>query len=176
MSNEQQFSKKTSKLSFNNNYQSTLDEESEDHEDNNNNNNSNNSNIEPPIHRNSNLTSPQSFHHQHLQFSQSSTKMNETQVTPILKSSHRPSVRSISEFPNVIGANCNEYENDVCTSILTVLSWCLVILFFPLSLLCTFRIIQEYERGRFDSHQTFSFFIIIFYNFSRYFPSWALEK
>lgn len=60
---------------------------------------------------------------------------------------HRPSVRSISETPNVIGAQANQYHNDLCSIILTCLSWFLVVLFFPLSLSFLFRVIQEYERG-----------------------------
>lgn len=59
----------------------------------------------------------------------------------------RPSVRSISETPNVIGAQANQYHNDLCSIILTCLSWFLVVLFFPLSLAFLFRIVQEYERG-----------------------------
>lgn len=61
----------------------------------------------------------------------------------------RPSVRSISETPNVIGAQANQYHNDLCSVILTCLSWFIVVIFFPFSLTFLFRIVQEYERGIF---------------------------
>ncbi len=60
---------------------------------------------------------------------------------------HRPSVRSISEQPNVIGASRTHYSNDACTYILIGLTWFLIIIFFPFSLMFIFRVVQEYERG-----------------------------
>lgn len=60
---------------------------------------------------------------------------------------HRPSVRSISETPNVIGAVASHYNNDICSIILTGLSWFLVVVFFPISFAFLFRVVQEYERG-----------------------------
>ena len=59
------------------------------------------------------------------------------------------SVRSvITNCPAVIGINAeNEYRDDKCTIILAVISYILVILFFPISLLLTFRVVQEYERA-----------------------------
>lgn len=60
---------------------------------------------------------------------------------------HRPSVRSISETPNVIGAQTSQYQSDLCSFLLAGLSWFLVVLFFPLSIAFIFRVVQEYERG-----------------------------
>ncbi len=62
---------------------------------------------------------------------------------------HRPSVRSISEQPNVIGASRTHYTNDACSYVLIGLTWFLVILFFPFSFMFIFRVVQEYERGKF---------------------------
>jgi hypothetical protein len=59
----------------------------------------------------------------------------------------RPSVRSISETPNVIGAHINSYTNDFCSILLAALSWTLIVLFFPFSIVLIFRVVQEYERG-----------------------------
>lgn len=59
----------------------------------------------------------------------------------------RPSVRSISETPNVIGAQAIENQNDICTILLCALSWLLVIIFFPFSLAFIFRVVQEFERA-----------------------------
>jgi hypothetical protein len=62
---------------------------------------------------------------------------------------HRASVRSISEMPNVIGAFSQERNTrDVCTYLLTGLTWMLVVLFFPLSCVMIFRVVQEFERGK----------------------------
>jgi hypothetical protein len=70
---------------------------------------------------------------------------------------HRPSVRSISEMPNVIGAHIFEKrDRDICTYILTGLSWMLVFVFFPLSSVLIFRVIQEFERGKFIYLYTFN--------------------
>jgi len=60
---------------------------------------------------------------------------------------HRQSVRSISEAPNVIGAQAAELNDDFCNHFLTTLTWLFVILTLPFSLFFIFRIIQEYERG-----------------------------
>ena len=60
---------------------------------------------------------------------------------------HRPSVRSISELPNVIGAQKIENQNDICTYMLCALTWLTIILFFPFSAAFIFRIVQEYERA-----------------------------
>lgn len=60
---------------------------------------------------------------------------------------HRPSVRSISEMPNIIGVQPSENKHDICTYILCALSWICVIIFFPFSLPCIFRVVQEYERA-----------------------------
>lgn len=60
---------------------------------------------------------------------------------------HRPSVRSISETPNIIGASRVLYSNDMCTYVLIVLTWAVVVLFFPISFLFIFRVVQEYERA-----------------------------
>jgi hypothetical protein len=59
------------------------------------------------------------------------------------------SVRSVAnKCPPVIGINADiEYRNDICTIILAIISYLLVLLFFPISLLFTFRIVQEYERA-----------------------------
>lgn len=72
---------------------------------------------------------------------------------------HRPSVRSISETPNVIGASRIRYTNDACTYLLIGFTWLLVIFFFPLSFLFIFRVVQEYERGKFD----FSYYNCLFF-------------
>ena len=60
---------------------------------------------------------------------------------------HRPSVRSISKMPNIIGVQPSENKHDICTFLLCALSWICVIIFFPFSLPCIFRVIQEYERA-----------------------------
>lgn len=60
---------------------------------------------------------------------------------------HRPSVRSISEMPNIIGVQPSENKHDICTFLLCALSWLSVIIFFPFSLPCIFRVVQEYERA-----------------------------
>jgi hypothetical protein len=60
---------------------------------------------------------------------------------------HRQSVRSISEAPNVIGAQTVEINDDYCNNCLTLLTWLFVILTFPFSFFFIFRVIQEYERG-----------------------------
>ena len=60
---------------------------------------------------------------------------------------HRPSVRSISETPNVIGATRITYTNDACTYLLIGMAWAAVVVFFPVSFLFIFRVVQEYERA-----------------------------
>lgn len=62
------------------------------------------------------------------------------------KAMHRPSVRSISESPNIIGVYAGPYENDIFTYCLTGLTWIIIIMFFPLSLIFICRVVQEYER------------------------------
>lgn len=69
---------------------------------------------------------------------------------------HRLSVRSISEFPNIIGAQTSpKSENNWFTYLLAGLSWFLVVLFFPFSCVVIFRVIQEFERGRLDFSQLY---------------------
>jgi hypothetical protein len=68
------------------------------------------------------------------------------------KSSHmqqRQSVRSISDMPEIIGMHSISHttNKDICSIILIVLTWSLVVLFFPFSFVFIFRVIQEYERG-----------------------------
>lgn len=87
---------------------------------------------------------------QHSQFhfrnpSSSANMTNSNNVT-FRQMMHRPSVRSISETPNVIGAQAIDENYDICTYILTVLTWLSIILFFPLSIAFIFRVVQEYER------------------------------
>ena len=60
---------------------------------------------------------------------------------------HRPSVRSISETPNVIGATRITYTNDACTYLLIGMAWAAVVVLFPVSFLFIFRVVQEYERA-----------------------------
>ncbi|RNA42261.1 Stomatin [Brachionus plicatilis] len=60
---------------------------------------------------------------------------------------HRPSVRSISEMPNIIGVQPSENKHDICTYVLCALSWLSVIIFFPFSLPWIFRVVKEYERA-----------------------------
>lgn len=118
MSHEQGFFKKSSKLSFSNSHEDIIDN------------------------GNSTSTQPNTFYQQHEQ------QNNNGLTLPILKhAAHRPSVRSISDYPNVIGVNAGTYRNDRCTAILAFMSWIFLILFFPISLISTFRIIQEYERA-----------------------------
>ena len=62
-------------------------------------------------------------------------------------SMHRMSVKSISEVKNVIGAEEIVYQADMCSRILCVLTWILIVLFFPLSVCVIVNVIQEYERG-----------------------------
>ena len=59
----------------------------------------------------------------------------------------RMSVRSISVMPNIIGAQAVGDHNDFCTYALTVLTWFIVVAFFPISIIFILRVIQEYERG-----------------------------
>ena len=47
----------------------------------------------------------------------------------------------------IIGVYSGPYQHDVCTYFLTGLSWILIIMFFPISLILIFRVVQEYERG-----------------------------
>lgn len=61
---------------------------------------------------------------------------------------HRPSVRSISETPNIIGATRTQYSYDMCTYFLIGITWFSVVMFFPISFLFIFRVVQEYERGK----------------------------
>jgi hypothetical protein len=131
--NEQNLLKKSSKLSFSH---------SNDVDDNVDNNNNTNNNFQQQ---------QNSFYQQNQDFQQhiASDKVK----LPILKnpqlhqSMHRPSVRSLSDYPNIIGVNTGAYKNDKFSTVLVVISWALIILFFPFSLLSTFRIIQEFERA-----------------------------
>ena len=59
----------------------------------------------------------------------------------------RPSVRSISDMPNIIGIHASEANTDICSYILVCLTWSLIVLFFPISNIFIFKVIQEYERG-----------------------------
>jgi hypothetical protein len=93
---------------------------------------------------------------------------------------HRPSVRSISETPNVIGAQIAErHSRDVCSYILTGITWLLVVVFFPLSCVLIFRVIQEFERG---INLIYNFLKLIklkhyFFLLSCYFSTWSpVEK
>ncbi|GFS07955.1 erythrocyte band 7 integral membrane protein [Elysia marginata] len=47
----------------------------------------------------------------------------------------------------VFGANESSHESGCCAIILTALSYLLVILFFPISLCATIKVVQEYERA-----------------------------
>ena len=81
----------------------------------------------------------------------SDNSMNHLSMPPNMNSNmmkHRPSVRSISEIPNVIGAQTIEKQNDLCTYILTGITWIIVVFSFPLSCVFIFRIVQEFERGK----------------------------
>lgn len=68
-------------------------------------------------------------------------------LIPSLKRQDTPSVKTISEYPIVMGLNAGEYKNDRCSMILVVISWILIVLFFPFSLICTFKKVKEYQRG-----------------------------
>ena len=57
------------------------------------------------------------------------------------------SVKKISEYPIVMGLNAGEYQSDICTDILVFLSWVLIVIFFPLSLVFTFKKVKEYQRA-----------------------------
>ncbi|CAF0709963.1 unnamed protein product [Brachionus calyciflorus] len=65
----------------------------------------------------------------------------------IRQNMHRPSVRSISETPNIIGAQAINSQNDICSYLLCALTWVPIIIFFPFSLVFIFQIVQEYERA-----------------------------
>lgn len=67
----------------------------------------------------------------------------------------RPSVRSISDMPNIIGIHTTQNNTDVCSYLLICLTWAIVALFFPLSIIFILKVIQEYERGL---RAIFSFF------------------
>ena len=131
-------------------------------ENNNNNNNddiglnfgpNNNSAASPNYHNNNFnyssflLNSNNSQHSQfHFRNPSSSPNMTNSNNVTFRQMMHRPSVRSISETPNVIGAQAIDENYDICTYILTILTWLSIILFFPLSIAFIFRVVQEYER------------------------------
>lgn len=50
-----------------------------------------------------------------------------------------------SDVPYVIGANITEDNHGLCGKILLGISWFLIVLFFPLSLFITIKVVQEYE-------------------------------
>ena len=79
------------------------------------------------------------------QMRNTSPNMNSNNVT-FRQMMHRPSVRSISETPNVIGAQAIDDKMDICTIILTVITWISIVMFFPFSFVLIFRVVQEYER------------------------------
>ena len=61
---------------------------------------------------------------------------------------HRPSVKSLSHFPNIIGFNSGEDDHsDIFTKFLIIVSWFLLVILMPISLFFTFRVVHEYERG-----------------------------
>jgi erythrocyte band 7 integral membrane protein len=76
------------------------------------------------------------------------SRTNREPVTlPISKKQDIQYVKHNSEYPIVMGLNSGEFKNDFCTKILVVISYCLIVIFFPLSLLFTFKKIKEYQRG-----------------------------
>ena len=79
------------------------------------------------------------------QMRNSSPNMNSNNVT-FRQMMHRPSVRSISETPNVIGAQAIDDHMDLCSLILTIITWISIVVFFPFSFVLIFRVVQEYER------------------------------
>lgn len=50
-----------------------------------------------------------------------------------------------SDIPYVIGAHIAEDNHGLCGKILLGLSWFLIVIFFPLSLFITLKVVQEYE-------------------------------
>ena len=50
-----------------------------------------------------------------------------------------------TDVPYVIGAHIAENNHGPCGKILLGLSWFLMVLFFPLSLFITLKVVQEYE-------------------------------
>jgi hypothetical protein len=50
-----------------------------------------------------------------------------------------------SEVPLIIGANITDDNHGLCGEILFFLSWFLIVLFFPMSLFATIKVVQEYE-------------------------------
>lgn len=50
-----------------------------------------------------------------------------------------------SDVPYIIGANITEDNHGICGKILLVLSWILIVIFFPFSLFVTIKVVQEYE-------------------------------
>jgi hypothetical protein len=84
----------------------------------------------------------------HSSSANSQTIINNPPLSTSVAFKHRQSVRSISENTNVIiGAHRVDNGSDLCTHLLVGLTWFLIIIFFPFSLVCIFRVIQEYERG-----------------------------
>ena len=64
--------------------------------------------------------------------------------------STRPNLRRLwdkYDVPFIIGEELFDVERSFCEKILIVCSWCLIILFFPLSIFITLKIVQEYERA-----------------------------
>jgi len=50
-----------------------------------------------------------------------------------------------TDVPFIIGANVTEENHGTCGKILLALSWFLMVVFFPLSLFVTLKVVQEYE-------------------------------
>jgi hypothetical protein len=50
-----------------------------------------------------------------------------------------------NNVPYIIGANITELNHGLCGKILLGLSWFLIIVFFPLSMFVTIKVVQEYE-------------------------------
>lgn len=68
----------------------------------------------------------------------------------VLLRQSRPNLRRLwakYDVPYVIGEELAETNLTLCEKTLVLCSWCLIILFFPFSLLVTLKIVQEYERA-----------------------------
>ncbi|CAF0704700.1 unnamed protein product [Brachionus calyciflorus] len=52
-----------------------------------------------------------------------------------------------TDIPYIIGAQISEENHGLCGRILLSLSWLLIVLLFPFSLLATIKVVQEYERA-----------------------------
>jgi hypothetical protein len=53
--------------------------------------------------------------------------------------------KETSDVPYIIGANITNDNHGICGEILFFLSWFLIVIFFPMSLVASIKVVQEYE-------------------------------